>query len=68
LRPVTIEGTQHGAGTAAGVAATAQGVEITVQLDSGRTLVVVQEGPVDAFRPGDRIRVLADGYTTRVSR
>jgi outer membrane lipoprotein SlyB len=44
------------------------GVEITVRLDSGRMLAVVQEGPVDAFRPGDRIRVLSDGYMTRVAR
>jgi hypothetical protein len=31
-------------------------------------LAVVQEGAFDEFRPGDRIRVLSDGYTTRVSR
>jgi outer membrane lipoprotein SlyB len=46
----------------------ANGVEITVRLDSGRMLAVVQEGSFDEFRPGDRIRVLSDGYTTRVSR
>jgi outer membrane lipoprotein SlyB len=46
----------------------ANGVEITVRLDSGRMLAIVQDGPVGEFRPGDRIRVLSDGYTTRVSR
>ena len=46
----------------------ANGVEITVRLDNGRMLAVVQEGPVGEFRPGDRIRVLSDGYTTRVAR
>ena len=46
----------------------ANGVEITVRLDSGRLLAVVQEDGPDAFRPGDRIRVLSDGYTTRVAR
>jgi outer membrane lipoprotein SlyB len=44
------------------------GVEITVRLDSGRMLAVVQEGAVEEFRPGDRIRVLSDGYVTRVAR
>jgi outer membrane lipoprotein SlyB len=46
----------------------ANGVEITVRLDSGRMLAIVQEGSMDEFRPGDRIRVLSDGYMTRVSR
>ena len=46
----------------------ANGVEIMVRLDSGRLLAVVQEGGPDEFRPGDRIRVLSDGYSTRVAR
>jgi outer membrane lipoprotein SlyB len=44
------------------------GVEVTVRLDSGRMLAVVQEDANEQFRPGDRVRVLSDGYTTRVSR
>lgn len=46
----------------------ANGVELTVRLDSGRMLAIVQEGSPNEFRPGDRIRVLSDGYTTRVAR
>ena len=44
------------------------GVEVTVRLDSGRIIAVVQEGSPEEFRPGDRVRVTSDGYTTRVSR
>lgn len=46
----------------------ANGVEITVRLDDGRMIAVVQEGHPAEFRPGDRIRMLSDGYTTRVTR
>ena len=59
------------AGGAAGNAATASsrpGVEVTVQLDSGRTVAVVQEGDPNAFRAGDRVNVTSDGVTTRVTR
>ncbi len=45
-----------------------QGAEITVRLDSGRTMAVVQEGSPNAFRNGDRVRVSSDGHTTRVTR
>ena len=43
------------------------GLEITVRLDSGRSIAVVQTADVQ-FRPGDRVRVLysRDG-TTRVT-
>jgi outer membrane lipoprotein SlyB len=44
------------------------GLELTVRLDSGRTVAVVQAGGVDDFRVGDRVRVTSDGQTTRVSR
>lgn len=44
------------------------GVEVTVQLDSGRTVAVVQEGDPNAFRVGDRVNVASDGVTTRVTR
>ena len=44
------------------------GVELTVRLDDGRMLAVVQQGHPNEFRPGDRVRVLSDGYMTRVTR
>ncbi|WP_372013591.1 outer membrane lipoprotein [Pseudoxanthomonas sp. 10H] len=59
------------AGGAAGNAiagTTRAGVEVTVQLESGRTVAVVQEGSPDQFRVGDRVRVASDGVTTRVTR
>lgn len=46
----------------------ANGVEITVHMDSGRMIAVVQEGSGAEFRPGDRVRVTSDGHTTRVTR
>jgi outer membrane lipoprotein SlyB len=45
-----------------------QGIEITVELESGRTIAVTQEGNVSDFRVGDRVQVASDGRTTRVSR
>lgn len=42
------------------------GLEITVKLDSGRMIAVTQAAD-EAFRTGDRVRVLSDGYTTRVT-
>ena len=44
-----------------------EGVEVTVRLDSGRTIAIVQGGTED-LRPGDRVRVVSDGYMTRVTR
>ena len=44
------------------------GIEITVELESGRTIAVTQEGSVNDFRVGDRVQVASDGRTTRVSR
>lgn len=44
------------------------GVEVTVRLDSGQFLAVVQADGGEAFRPGERVRVLRDGGTTRVTR
>lgn len=43
------------------------GLEITVRLDSGRTIAVTQ-GADEYFRPGERVRVLSEGGTTRVTR
>lgn len=42
------------------------GVELTVLLDSGKYIAVVQQAD-QAFRPGDRVRVLAGRNTTRVT-
>ena len=44
------------------------GVEVTVRLESGQILAVVQEDGGEAFRPGERVRVLRDAGTTRVTR
>lgn len=42
------------------------GIEITVKLDSGSMIAVVQEAD-EQFNPGDKVRVLEHGGTTRVS-
>ena len=42
------------------------GLEVTVLLDSGRYIAVVQE-PDEAFRAGDRVRVLSGRGSTRVT-
>ena len=42
------------------------GVEITVLLDAGRYVAVVQEAD-EAFRPGDRVRVLSGHGATRIT-
>lgn len=44
------------------------GVEITVELDSGRTIAVTQDGTSRDYRVGDRVQVSSDGTTTRVTR
>lgn len=44
------------------------GVEVTVRLDNGQFLAVVQGDEGERFRPGERVRVLRDGGTTRVTR
>jgi len=55
------------AGQASEQAATGKtGVEITVRLDSGQLIAVVQEADV-AFRPGERVRVLRGSGATRVT-
>lgn len=45
-----------------------QAMELTVRLDSGQTIAVVQEGDPREFRNGDRVRVLSNRGETRVSR
>ena len=42
------------------------GVEITVQLDNGRYISVVQ-GAEEPFRPGERVRILSGRGATRVT-
>jgi outer membrane lipoprotein SlyB len=48
-------------------AARRPGLELTVRLDTGHMIAVVQEDVGEPFRPGDRARVTSDGYRTRVS-
>ena len=42
------------------------GVEITIRLESGRLISVVQAGK-EQFQPGDRVRILEGGGETRVT-
>lgn len=44
------------------------GTEVTVRLDNGQFLAVVQADEGEGFRPGERVRVLRDAGTTRVTR
>ncbi len=43
------------------------GLEITVRLDNGRTIAVVQEDTGEQFARGDRVRLLESGGQARVS-
>jgi outer membrane lipoprotein SlyB len=43
-----------------------QGIEVTVLLDNGKYISVVQEAD-ELFRPGDRVRILSGRGTTRVT-
>ena len=46
----------------------AQGLEMVLTLDSGRVLSVVQEvASLDEFTPGQRIRLIGSGRTSRVT-
>jgi outer membrane lipoprotein SlyB len=56
------------AGQAAEEAGTRRkGLEITVKLDNGQMVAITQEAD-QTFRPGERVRILSDGYTSRVTR
>lgn len=47
---------------------TKQGVEVSVKLNNGRSVLVMQElSPRDSFKIGDRVRVLSNGRKTRVA-
>jgi outer membrane lipoprotein SlyB len=55
------------AGQAAEEAATRKpGIEITIKLDNGQ-LIAVTQGADETFSAGERVRVLSDGITTRVT-
>ena len=57
------------AGSAAEEAITRKtGIEITVRMDSGRTIAVVQEDTGESFARGDRVRILESGGQTRVTK
>jgi outer membrane lipoprotein SlyB len=43
-----------------------RGLEVTVKLDSGTMVAITQEAD-EAFRPGERVRILSDGATSRVT-
>jgi len=45
---------------------TKQGLEITVKLDNGELRAITQEAD-EAFRPGERVRLLSGGGVTRVT-
>ncbi len=45
-----------------------QGVEVTVRLDNGSHMAIVQEDAGEDFQPGQRVRILQDGSTMRVTR
>ena len=61
VRVVTLESSRR-------LTASGQGLEVIVRKDSGQTVAIVQEGPIDAFRAGDLVNVTNDGSTVRVSR
>lgn len=44
-----------------------QGIEITVKLDNGSSMAIVQEYAGETFLPGQRVRLVQDGSTTRVT-
>lgn len=49
-------------------ATSAQGVEITIKLDNGQTVAIVQEiEKEDTFAVGDRVKILSSGSNARVA-
>jgi outer membrane lipoprotein SlyB len=55
------------AGQAAEEAGTRKaGLEITVKLDGGPLIAVTQEAD-EAFKPGEKVRIISDGMTSRVT-
>jgi outer membrane lipoprotein SlyB len=45
-----------------------RGLEITVELDNGQTVAIVQPGDIRDFRMGDRVRVVGTSDNARVTR
>lgn len=43
-------------------------MEITVKMDNGQMIAIVQEGDPREFRPGDRVRIISSYGESRVSR
>jgi outer membrane lipoprotein SlyB len=71
--PSASEVVGSGAASAGGAAAEEamsrqKGVEITVKLDNGEYLAVVQADEGENFQAGERVRLLGDGRQTRVAR
>lgn len=67
---MTVLGALAGAGTGAAFeknATASQAVEILVKLDSGQQVVIVQEISEEQLRLGQRVRIVSDGRTHRVT-
>ena len=45
-----------------------QAMEITIKMDNGQLIAIVQEGDPLEFRPGDRVRIISSGGESRVTR
>lgn len=43
-------------------------MEITVKMDNGQMIAIVQEGDPREFRPGDRVRIISSYGESRISR
>jgi len=62
-----VAGGMAGAAIEEGVTRT-HGVEITVKMDNGRTIAIVQTlSPNERFAVGERVRVISSGQNTRVA-
>lgn len=55
-------------GSAAQGSARTRGLELTVRLDSGETVAIVQPGNFSDYRVGDRVRVSGTAERARVTR
>jgi outer membrane lipoprotein SlyB len=44
-----------------------QGIEVTLKMDNGELLAIVQEDGGENFAPGERVRLLESGGQTRVT-
>jgi outer membrane lipoprotein SlyB len=66
----TVGGAAAGAavGGAAGASERRNGVEFTIRLDNGDVVSVIQQGNVNEWRVGDRVRITGSAGNARVSR